>query len=73
LIISYVVGVCGFAHIVAGSVESGFLVLTGNASIREFIVSFFVPTLAGNVLGGVALVAVLNYGQVVPEIEDSST
>jgi formate/nitrite transporter FocA (FNT family) len=73
LIISYIVGVCGFAHIIAGSVESAFLVLTGNASIREFIVSFFVPTLAGNVLGGVALVAVLNYGQVAPEIEGTSS
>jgi formate/nitrite transporter FocA (FNT family) len=33
---------------------------------------FFVPTLLGNVIGGAALVAVLNYGQVVPEIETST-
>jgi formate/nitrite transporter FocA (FNT family) len=70
LIITYVVGVCGFAHIIAGSVECAFLVAIGQASIAEFIIGFFVPTLAGNVLGGVALVAVLNYGQVVPEIEE---
>jgi hypothetical protein len=31
--------------------------------------SSFAPTLLGNVMGGVALVAVLNYGQVAPGIE----
>jgi formate/nitrite transporter FocA (FNT family) len=30
---------------------------------------FFLPTLIGNVLGGVTLVAVLNFGQVVPELQ----
>lgn len=71
VIITYVVGLCGFAHIIAGSVECAFLVQIGEASVGDFITAFFVPTLLGNVLGGVALVAVLNYGQVVPEIEPS--
>ncbi|MFL5214177.1 MAG: formate/nitrite transporter family protein, partial [Microvirga sp.] len=35
----------------------------------DYLTRFFVPTLLGNVVGGVALVAVLNYGQVAPEIE----
>jgi formate/nitrite transporter FocA (FNT family) len=69
LIITYVVGLCGFAHIIAGSVECAFLVLIEAVSVRDFVVGFFCPTLLGNVLGGTALVAVLNYGQVVPEIE----
>jgi formate/nitrite transporter FocA (FNT family) len=72
VIITYVVGLGAFAHIIAGSVECAFLVQTGEASIGDFITGFFVPTLLGNVLGGVALVAVLNYGQVVPEIEKST-
>jgi formate/nitrite transporter FocA (FNT family) len=46
-----------------------YLVEAGQASWADFITRFFIPTLLGNVLGGVALVAVLNYGQVAPEIE----
>jgi formate-nitrite transporter family protein len=69
MIITYVVGVGGFPHVVAGSVECAFLVVTGEASWRDFLTVFFVPTLLGNIVGGVALVAVLNYGQVAPEIE----
>jgi formate/nitrite transporter FocA (FNT family) len=69
IIITYVVALGGFAHVIAGSVECAFLVQIGDASVGDFITGFFVPTLLGNVLGGVALVAVLNYGQVVPEIE----
>jgi formate-nitrite transporter family protein len=71
MIITYVVGVGAFPHVVAGSVECAFLVVTGEASWRDFLAGFFVPTLLGNIVGGVALVAVLNYGQVAPEIEDS--
>jgi formate/nitrite transporter FocA (FNT family) len=41
------------------------------ASAGQFLVQFFWPTLLGNVVGGTALVAVLNYGQVVPEVEGS--
>jgi formate-nitrite transporter family protein len=72
IIITYVVGLSGFAHIIAGSVECAFLVQIGEASIYEFMIGFFVPTLLGNVVGGVALVAALNYGQVVPEIKASN-
>jgi formate/nitrite transporter FocA (FNT family) len=72
LILTYVVGLSGFAHIIAGSVECALLVQIGEASAGDFITRFFIPTLLGNALGGVALVAVLNYGQVVPEIETST-
>jgi formate-nitrite transporter family protein len=71
VIITYVVGLCGLAHIIAGSVECAFLVSTGSASWREYLTLFYAPTLIGNILGGVALVAVLNYGQVAPEIGHS--
>jgi formate-nitrite transporter family protein len=71
VIITYVVGLCGLAHIIAGSVECAFLVATGGASWHEYLMVFYAPTLVGNILGGVALVAVLNYGQVAPEIGHS--
>lgn len=69
LIITYVVALGSFAHIIAGSVDAAYLVHTGEAGSSDYLWRFFVPTLLGNVAGGVALVAVLNYGQVKPELE----
>ena len=69
IIITYVVALGEFAHIVAGSVDAFYLVTTGVASYGDYAWKFFVPTLIGNVIGGVTLVAVLNYGQVQSEIE----
>jgi formate/nitrite transporter FocA (FNT family) len=65
VIITYIVGLAGLSHIVAGTVEVLYLVTTGAASWGTFFGGFFVPTLLGNVIGGVALVAVLNHWQVV--------
>jgi formate/nitrite transporter FocA (FNT family) len=67
VIITYVVSLSGFSHVIAGSVDCLFLVESGQATIQQFVATFFVPTLAGNIVGGVALVAVLNYGQVAQE------
>lgn len=72
ILITYIIGLCGFPHIVAGTVDAAFLLQMGQASVRDFFVGFFAPTLLGNIIGGVALVAVLNYGQVVPEIRGSA-
>lgn len=69
MILTYVVGLGAFSHIIAGSVECAYLVLVGQAGLQDYAVRFFLPTLVGNITGGVALVAVLNYGQVAPEIE----
>ena len=69
LVLTYVVSVAHFSHVIAGSVDAAFAVWAGAASWGEFFTRFFFPTLSGNLLGGVALVAVLNYGQVAPEIE----
>jgi formate/nitrite transporter FocA (FNT family) len=67
--ITYVVALGGFSHIIAGSVDGFYLVETGEATWAEFFGRFFLPTLLGNVAGGVALVAFLNYGQVRPELD----
>jgi formate/nitrite transporter FocA (FNT family) len=72
LLISYVVGLGGFAHVVVGAVECMYLVITGEVSLQDFLLRFFAPTLTGNIIGGVALVAILNYGQVAPEIKEST-
>jgi formate/nitrite transporter FocA (FNT family) len=71
IIITYVVALGEFSHIIAGSVDSAYLAFTGHASWSDFVFRFFLPTLTGNIAGGVALVAALNYGQVAPEVESS--
>ncbi|GGI28298.1 formate/nitrite transporter family protein [Bradyrhizobium guangdongense] len=70
VVMTYVVALGQFAHIVAGSVECAFLVQSGRASLAQYALDFFLPTLLGNILGGTTLVALLNYGQVAAEIED---
>jgi formate/nitrite transporter FocA (FNT family) len=62
---TYVVGLGGFTHIIAGSVEVLFLVMTGALSWPVFALTFMIPTLIGNCIGGVLLVTALNHAQVV--------
>lgn len=50
---------------IAGSVEGLYLVTTGAMQASTFVGQFLLPTLAGNIVGGVSLVAVLNHAQVV--------
>lgn len=64
LLVSYVVAACGFAHIIAGAVETLYSVVRGNTPVGHWLVTWFLPTLAGNALGGVALVAAVNHAQV---------
>jgi formate/nitrite transporter FocA (FNT family) len=69
IVMTYVLALGEFAHIIAGSVDCAFLVQIGNATFFEYAIVFFIPTLLGNVVGGTTLVALLNYGQVAPELE----
>lgn len=71
MVITYVVALAQFSHIIAGSVDCAFLVFTGAAGWDDFVLRFFLPTLLGNICGGVALVAALNYGQVAREVENN--
>ncbi|WP_082453896.1 formate/nitrite transporter family protein [Sphingomonas sp. Leaf62] len=59
----------GFAHIVAGSAEMWVLVLHGDMGAMQ-AATFFVPVLFGNIVGGSILFALLAHAQVRGEIED---
>jgi formate-nitrite transporter family protein len=65
IIITYVVGLAGFNHIVAGSTTALFVVVTKSVSWTAYFEQFLVPTLLGNIIGGVSLVAALGHAQVV--------
>jgi formate/nitrite transporter FocA (FNT family) len=64
IIVSYVIGLAHFPHIVAGSVPALYSVFTGAHSVTDFAWGFFTPTLLGNIIGGIMLVAAVNYAQV---------
>ncbi|GHF44031.1 formate/nitrite transporter FocA (FNT family) [Deinococcus metalli] len=65
VIITFLVGLGEFSHIIAGSVEVLYLVSTGALTFGKCVLDYMLPTLSGNILGGVALVAALNHAQVV--------
>jgi formate/nitrite transporter FocA (FNT family) len=67
-LITYLIALGGFTHVIAGSVEAFYAWLTGAESFSKILFGFFLPTLAGNVAGGTVLFAVLSYAQVREEI-----
>lgn len=67
VIITYVVGLGGFSHIVAGSINAFYALINGDVSAIRFSLNFFIPTLAGNIIGGVTFVSAVNYAQVRPD------
>ncbi|HEX6087708.1 MAG TPA: formate/nitrite transporter family protein [Thermoanaerobaculia bacterium] len=62
-LLTWIIGAAHFPHIVAGTVDGMFLVLTGHHSLAKFFGDFFVPTLIGNIIGGTILVAAINHLQ----------
>jgi len=67
VILAYIVGVAGLAHVIAGTAECLFVVFKGEATLSAYVAGFLVPSLLGNSIGGVALVASLAHGQHAPE------
>ena len=67
VILTYIVSLGGFSHIIAGSVDVLYLVNTGVISWLTFLIGFMLPTLIGNIIGGVSLVAAINFAQVAAE------
>ena len=65
IILTYLIGLGGFNHIIAGSTKQFYLVVTGAEGWGAYFLHFFVPTLLGNIIGGVSLVAFLGHAQVV--------
>lgn len=62
-LLTYVIGLGGFSHVVTGSSQASFLWLSGRMTFYEMITDFTLPVLAGNIIGGTGLFAVLAHGQ----------
>jgi formate/nitrite transporter FocA (FNT family) len=70
-LLTYIVGLGDFAHCIAGSCEILVTVLTHHASWFAYP-QWFIPAVLGNICGGVGLVTILEYGQVIYGSEAAS-
>lgn len=62
-VLIYTVAAAGLAHCIVGSSEVLYVVFQGGASVTAFFFDFLVPAVLGNTVGGVLLVAILNFSQ----------
>jgi formate/nitrite transporter FocA (FNT family) len=60
----FLIPTSGLVHCIAGSTEVLISVFASEASWGEYLFRFLVPATLGNAIGGIVLVALLNYGQV---------
>ena len=68
VIVTYIIGLGGMSHVVAGSTELFVLVVNGELGIAAAVFGGVLPAFVGNVLGGTGIFAALTYAQVREEI-----
>lgn len=68
VMLSYLIYLGDFTHVIAGSGEIFVMVFKGYLSLGDAILKSILPTFFGNVIGGSALFALLAYGQVREEL-----
>ncbi len=69
VIFTWLIAAGDFAHVVAGSVEMGYLVLSGQLGLLEGLWGFFLPVLAGNIVGGTVVFTMMAWAQVANELK----
>jgi formate/nitrite transporter FocA (FNT family) len=72
IVITYVVALGRLPHVIAGSTEAAYAVIVGMASVGDYLWAFLIPTLIGNIIGGMALVGLLNHASVAHDIRSPS-
>jgi formate/nitrite transporter FocA (FNT family) len=68
LLMTYVIAIAGFSHVIAGSFEGFMLVANSHLGVWPMLAGFALPALAGNIVGGTVLFSLISYGQVVKEM-----
>ena len=68
IMLTYAVAIAHFSHIIAGSVEAAYNMWTGAIGLGDYFTRFMIPTVIGNTIGGVSLVAILNHAPVREEL-----
>lgn len=69
LICTYLIAIAGFTHIIVGSAEVLYLVFDGHATLGDYLLHFALPTLAGNIIGGSGIFALISHSQVRSEAD----
>ncbi|MER2999346.1 formate/nitrite transporter family protein [Pontibacter populi] len=64
ILITYVVAIGHFSHVIAGSMETFTIAAMGETSWADVLLNYTLPALIGNILGGVVLVAAINHAQI---------
>jgi formate-nitrite transporter family protein len=64
VLMTWLIGVGGFAHVIAGSSEVFYAAWRGEATWGEATLGYVLPSLIGNMAGGIMLVAAVNHAQV---------
>lgn len=64
VLMTYLIGIGGFTHIIVGSTEVLFLVFDGRLPLSAYVTDFALPTLFGNVVGGSVIFALISHAQV---------
>lgn len=68
ILMTYVVAIGEFAHVVAGSFEGFMLLASGRIQVWPMLAGFDAPALIGNIIGGTVLFSLIAYGQVAKEM-----
>ena len=64
ILITYLMALGDFTHIVVGSAEVSYLVFSGELPWKDFWLMFAGPTLAGNIIGGSFIFALISHAQI---------
>ncbi|MFS7240595.1 formate/nitrite transporter family protein [Serratia proteamaculans] len=72
VLMTYLVAICDLTHIVVGSVEILYLVFSGVIPWQDFIYPFAIPTLAGNIIGGTFIFALISHAQIRNDMSDKN-
>jgi len=70
-VFTWLIAAGDFTHVVAGSVEMAYLMVQGELGLLPAMTGFFLPVLAGNIVGGTVIFSLMAYGQVRDEIFES--
>src|SRR3990170_3597213 len=64
IIMTWLVGAGQLAHVIVGSAEVFYLAATNATTWSRALSHFLLPTLLGNIVGGISIVAAINHAQV---------
>lgn len=70
ILMTYLLGVSGLTHVIAGSLEMFYVIVSGELTFVDYLVGYGLPVLLGNTFGGVVFVSLLNHAQVAADEEE---